>query len=181
MIRLVLVLSGLALAAVIALALVTRDEAEDGRRSVPPSVAEVVRRCDRTSAVRPPSSRYAARYLRTGRLTVVAFLGNFQLAAADEVPERRGAKVLKAPVVFTGAADLTLSVPRAVTRNLSLHFERGRPASRVRFEACPGPRGATGAPGEFLWTGPWPACVPLDVSGEGQVLLQLGRRCQHRD
>jgi hypothetical protein len=88
--------------------------------------------------------------------------------------------MLKAPVVFTGKRDLTLSVPAELQDSLSLHFVGGRPATKVRFEACDDGE-ATGAPGEFLWTGPWPACVPLEVSGEGRVTLQLGRRCAHRD
>ena len=163
-----------ALAATIGVLVLTSGD-DDAAVSKPSPAADAVRRCDATS----PGGRPApdpSRDLRAGRMTVDAFRGNFESAREGDVYTVRGAKQLKFPLVFTGAGDLTLSVPRGVP--LRLDFVHGRgPARSVRFEACPRPGGSTGYPGAVLWRGPWPACVPLEVSGVGRVLLPLGKRC----
>jgi hypothetical protein len=127
------------------------------------------------SSVRPRAPRRRDAVL--GPVTIDAFRGQFERARESEVFARgpAGVKVLKAPVVFEGTRDVTIAVPKRYRPVLGLNYDasaRGvdtvaeaHPA--VRFRACPGERGATGYPGELLYGGPWPACVPLEVSVDG--------------
>ena len=112
-----------------------------------------------------------------GPVTIDAFRGNFEQAKESDVFARgpAGVKVLKAPVVFAADRDVTIAVPRTHRPVVGLNYvaaDRGvdtvaeaRPA--VRFRPCPGERGASGYAGELLYGGPWPACVPLQVSAGG--------------
>jgi hypothetical protein len=146
-----------------------------------------------------PPFASTARDLIAGPLRVVAFKGLFARAEAEDVTSQRpgGPKVLKAAINILGGRDVTVIVPRAERRVLSLDYRpRGGAAPRtvaggrsaVRFETCPhGRRTSTGYAGGWLYSGPWPRCVRVNFRVEGRpgvirrrVPLGAGRCAQPR-
>jgi hypothetical protein len=105
---------------------------------------------------------------RLGRAKLVSFRHLFENAEADEVyTTEDGKRVLKAALAFKGRRDLTISVPKSHRAVLRLQYKSNRSAGHpsVRFRSCArGRYVASGYPGAMIYTGPWPACVPLDVA-----------------
>jgi hypothetical protein len=152
----------------VAVLVLSRDGDEPDART--PEPAAYTRVCDAGSIVRafPATKRDA----RLGPATLGGFRGLFENAKAREVYQPRpGVFSLKAALVFAGRSDLTLAIAPSVRNVLKLDYggpREGYPS--VRFRACARqPGDATGYPGGFVYTGPWPACVPIDVSvGDGR-------------
>lgn len=125
--------------------------------------AAYTRTCDTTSSVRVKSA--TSRDARLGRAQLVSFRELFENAEADEVyqPEP-GVRVLKAALVFKGQRDLTIAVAPELKGVLALDYGgRDEGYHSIRFRSCARGKRGTGYPGSLIYTGPWPACVPLDV------------------
>ena len=171
-----------------AVAVLTAHGSDKGDARAPERAgAAYVRACDGTNTypAYPPSKRDAV----LGRVRIGAFRGNFENAKAEDVySPQRGRKALKAPVVFPSRRDVTISVPESHRAVLRLQFKSNRSAGHpsVRFRSCSRSRDTvTGYAGALLYTGPWPACVPVDVTVAGirttRHLLSLGAgRCGDR-
>lgn len=176
---------------VLAVAVLTRNGGDEEPRAA--VRVDYTRTCDGTASVRavPPTPRDE---VLPGGVKIDGFRGSFARAEAGEVySPRAGLEVLKAPIVFRGRRDVTIAIPRSHQAVLGLDYAPERRGvdtiadahSSVRFRACPGRRGASGFAGGLLYTGPWPACVPLYASVGGRRpqrhLLSLGAgRCQAR-
>ena len=141
--------------------------------------------CDRTNSVKPfPTT---SRDAHLGRAKLVSFRQEFENAEADEVyqPEP-GVFSLKAALVFSGKRDLTIAVAREVRNVMKLDYGGPRDGYRsIRFRSCARGERVTGYPGGIEYTGPWPACVPVDVSvgdrAPQRYLLSFGAgRCKTR-
>lgn len=127
-----------------------------------------------------PPFASTSRDLTAGPLRVVAFIGVFGRARAEDVYSERpgGPKVLKAAINIIGGRDVTIVVPRSERRVLALDYRpEGGAAPRtvaggekaIRFETCPhGRRTSTGYAGGWLYGGPWPRCVRLNFKVEGR-------------
>ena len=163
---------GALILSVLAVAVLTRDGDDQPQAAVK---ADYTRTCQLGNSVRfrPHSPRDE---VLPGGAELDAFRGNFANAKAENVySPRPGLEALKAPLAFRGRRDVTIAVPRSHRAVLGLDFAPERRGvdtvaeahSSVRFRACP--RGeATGYPGGLLYSGPWPACVPLYVSVGGR-------------
>lgn len=167
----------------LAVAVLTRDGGDEEPQAA--VRADYTRACALGNSVRfrPRSPRDE---VLPGGAELDAFRGNFSKEKAENVySPRPGLEVLKAPVAFRGSRDVTIAVPRSHQAVLGLDYapeSRGvdtvaEAYSSVRFRACPR-ADATGYPGGLLYTGPWPACVPIHVSVGGRRpvrhLLSLG-------
>ena len=145
--------------------------------------AAYTRTCDRNSSVKATAT--TQRDARLGRAKLMSFRTLFENAEADEVyqPEP-GVRVLKAALVFSGKRDLRIAVTPELKGVLALDYggrDEGYPS--VRFRSCARGNRVTGYPGALIYTGPWPACVPLDVSvgtrAPTRYLLSFGAgRCK---
>lgn len=172
-----LLAAALLLSALAAATLAPRDDRGDGSARAAERTA-YTRTCNQTNALRG-AGRVRGDDARLGAARFVSFRHLFEKAEADDVytPEP-GMRVLKAALVFPGRRDLTIAVPRSHREVLRLQYDsnsgRGHPS--VRFKACG--TAATGYPGALIYTGPWPACVPLYTSLGGRRpqrhLLSLG-------
>jgi hypothetical protein len=151
------------------------DKGDNGKRPAEPAPFVLACESGGHSSVR---IRRATRHDAVlGPVTIYGFRGEFERAKESEVYARgpAGVRVLKAPVVFAVDRDVTIAVPKAYRPVLGLDYDasrrgvdtvaEGEPA--VRFRPCGGERGATGHAGGLLYGGPWPACVPLQVSVDG--------------
>lgn len=174
---------GVLVLAALAVALLTGgDDRGDGTARAAERAA-YTRTCTQTNALRS-GGRARRDDARLGAARFVSFRHLFENAAADDVytPEP-GLRVLKAALVFPGRRDLTIAVPRSHREVLRLQYDSGSGHGHpsVRFRACG--RVATGYPGALIYTGPWPACVPLYTSLGGRRpqrhLLSLGAGSCH--
>ena len=164
---------------------------DDESQARPSARAEYTRACQGYNSYRPvPATRHDE--VLPGGAVIDGFRASFAKASAENVySPRPGLEVIKAPVILRGDRDVTIAVPPSHQAVLGLDYAPERRGvdtvaeahSSVRFRACRGGRGATGYAGGLLYTGPWPACVPVHVSVGGgrpvRHLLSLGAgRCQ---
>lgn len=151
-----------------------------------PERAAYTRTCTRTNDY-PFYPADKKRDALLGRVRIGAFRGNFENAEPGNVYQPKpGLFDLKAPIVFPGRRDVTLSVPEEYRPVLRLGYRRSghKGYSSVRFRSCTRRSDRiTGYSGGLRYTGPWPACVPIDVtvgsSATRRYVLSLGAgRCE---
>ena len=180
--------AAIAIVLLAAVAVLTANGSDKGDAQTPkPPPAAYTRTCQGTNTY--PAYPASKRDALLGRVRIGAFRGNFENAKAEDVySPKPGRKALKAPVVFPGRRDVTIAVPESHRAVLRLQFKSNRSAGHpsVRFRSCSRSRDTvTGYAGALLYTGPWPACVPVDVTVTGsrttRHLLSLGAgRCEDR-
>jgi len=181
--RLAIPVAVLLLAAVAVYATASGGDEGSARAPEPAERAAYTRPCGlSTYRAYPANERDAI----LGRVRIGAFRGNFENARAEDVHSSKpGRKDLKAPIVFPGRRDVTIAVPPSHRSVLRLQYKSNRSAGHpsVRFRSCARSRAEiTGYAGALIYTGPWPACVPLDVTVAGSPttrhLVSLGAgRC----
>jgi hypothetical protein len=153
----------LAILLIAAVAVLTANGAdEDDARAAAPK-AQYTRTCTAFSSPKPfPADKERDAIL--GRAFIGAFRSNFENAEPGDVYQPEPGKFdLKAPFMFKGRRDITVVVPKDYRAVVRLGYKRSshRGYSSVRFESC---GSFTGYPGGIRYTGPWPACIPLDVT-----------------
>ena len=155
----------------VAVAVVAANGSNEGT-SASAAKAAYTRSCQRTNAypAYPPDKKRDA---ILGRVRLGAFRGNFENAEPGDVYQPKpGQFDLKAPVVFPGRRDVTIAVPESHQAVLRLRYKSNRSKGHpsVRFRSCSTSRSTiTGYAGGLLYTGPWPACVPLEVTVAGSA------------
>jgi hypothetical protein len=158
--------------------------------AAPPS-ATFVRTCDAGSSV--PAHPVRRQDLRAGPIRVMGArkLARARARSLYSWPGTR-LRVIKAPVVITGARAVTVAVASRDRDVLGLVFDVERRSPRtvagadavVTFEVCPREGRITGYPGGLVYGGRWKRCVELEFWVEGRsrpirrrVSLGAGRRC----
>jgi hypothetical protein len=135
--------AGAAVLLLLAVAVLALARGDDKPTAVPRTQpAAYTRTCGPGSSV--PAARGAGDAV-LGPVRLVGFHGEFSRAKAEQIySPRPGVKGLKAPVVFGGDRDVTISVPRALRGVLALDFASERRGvdtvaeahPSVRFRAC---------------------------------------------
>ena len=152
----------LAILLIAAVAVLTQNGGNEGEARAAPRV-QYTRTCTAFSSLDPyPADKKRDAIL--GRAFIGAFRSSFENAKPENVYQPKpGRFELKAPFVFKGRRDITVVVPKADRAVVRLGYrESGHKGySSVRFESC---GTFTGYPGGIIYTGPWPACIPLDVT-----------------
>jgi hypothetical protein len=186
--------AGLLAGAVVVAALVAQGGGNGGggaAQAAEPPAATFVRRCDVTSTA--PAHPVERGDLVAGPIRIMG-VRKLARARARDIWTEPGTrlKVIKAPVVITGARAVTVAVADRDRRVLALGFdvENRSPETImdadpvVRYEVCARRGRVTGYPGALFYGGRWKRCVGLEFWVEGRerpirrkLSLGAGRRC----